>query len=259
MIEPMKRILSLTLALALTLPFGAGAQSFNHLSLGLGAGTDGLGLELASPIGSHLELRAGYGMALGLLGYTFKDLSIPEHPGSASGSSVKVPITAKLGMSDARLLLNIYPSGTGGFHFTVGAYMGAQRFARATATGLPNDYNTAGIEVDDYLVKADGGVLDAYLGAPGLGAPAFAVKPYVGVGFGRAVDPDKRVSFVFDLGAQYQGKPGIWASGEGLTGRVKDVQIAPESLGDASATIDKYAGYLSFWPTLNFHLYVKLF
>ena len=128
-----------------------------------------------------------------------------------------------------------------------------------TATGLPADYNTAGIEVDGYLVKASGGVLNLYLGAPGLGSPAFAVKPYVGVGFGRAVHPDRAVSFVFDLGAQYQGKPGLWGTGESITGRLKDVQITADSLGDVSSIVDDYGKYAAFWPTISFHLYVKLF
>lgn len=253
----MKKILAFSLALVLSVT--AGAQVFNHLALGLGVGTDGLGLELASPLGSHVELRAGYGMALGLVGYTIKDVSVPQHPGNASGGYANVPLTIKPGMSDARLLFNFYPSATGTFHFTVGAYMGAQRFVRASASNLPGDYNTAGIEVDGYLVKASGGVLNAYLGAPGLGGPTFAVKPYVGVGFGRAVNPGKRVSFVFDLGAQYQGKPGLWGTGEGLTGRIKDVQIPADALGDASSVVDDYGKYLAFWPTLSFHLYVTLF
>lgn len=253
----MKRMLAFSLALVLSV--SAGAQVFNHLSVGLGVGTDGASLELASPLGRHVELRAGYGLAPGLVGFTFKEVAVPEHPGNPSGSCANVPLNVKLGMSDARLLFNLYPSGKGGFHFTVGVYMGSQRVVRAAATGLPADYNTAGIEVDDYLVKASGGVLEAYLCAPGLGSPAFAVKPYAGIGFGRAVDPGKRVSFVFDLGAQYQGAPTIWAPGESLTGRVQDVQISADSLGDVTSVVDGYGKYLAFWPTLNFHLYVKLF
>ena len=253
----MKRILSFCLALALSAT--AGAQVFNHLSVGLGAGTDGASLELASPLGGHVELRAGYGAALGLVGYTLKGVALPEHPGNPSGSYVDVPLNVRLGMSDARLLFNFYPSRRGGFHFTVGAFLGSQRLVRAALTGLPADYNTAGIEIDDYLVRADGGVLEAYLGAPGLGSPAFAVKPYAGIGFGRAVDPGKRVSFVFDLGAQYQGVPGVWAAGESLTGRVRDVQITADSLGDVSSVVDDYGKYAAFWPTISFHLYVKLF
>ena len=253
----MKRILFIFLALALSLT--AAAQHADHVSVGAGVGTDGFNIEIATCLGDHLDIRTGYNRAFGLVGYTIKGVAVPEHPGNVAGGTASVPLTIKLGMNDAHLLVNYYPSATGSFHFTVGAYMGAQRFARVSASGLPADYNTAGIEVDDYLVKANGGVLNAYLGAKGIGSPAFAVKPYVGIGFGRAVNPDRRVGFVFDLGAQYQGKPGIWATGEGLTGRVQDVQIPADALGDASATIDKYAGYLAFWPTLNFHVYVSLF
>ena len=253
----MKRILFIFLALALSLT--AAAQHADHVSAGVGVGTDGFNIELATRLGNHIDIRTGYNRALGLVGYTVKGVAVPEHPGNAAGGYTNVPLNVKLGMNDAHLLVNIYPSATGSFHFTVGAYMGAQRFARAKATGLPSDYNTAGIEVDGYLVKASGGVLDASLGAPGLGGEAFAVKPYVGIGFGRAVDPDKRVNFVFDLGAQYQGKPSLWGIGESLTGRTQEVQIPTDALGDASSMIDEYGKYLAFWPTLNFHVYVTLF
>lgn len=252
----MKRILFFLLALAL--PLAAAAQHDDHVSVGVGAGTDGLSAEFAIRVGNHIDIRTGYNRAFGLVGYTVKNVAVPQHPG-AGGQTANVPLNIKLGMNDAHLLVNIYPSATGSFHFTVGAYMGSQRLARIKATGLPADYNTAGIEVDGYLVKATGGVLDAYLAAKGIGSPDFALKPFVGIGFGRAVNTDRKVGFVFDLGAQYQGKPTIWASGEGLTGRVQDVQIPSDALGDASATIDKYAGYLAFWPVLNFHVYVNLF
>ena len=251
----MKRIFSFCLALVLSAT--AGAQVFDHLALGYSLGTDGQGIELASPVGRHLDLRAGFGMGTGMISYTTDAMAVPEHPGNPSGAYVNAPIEFRMGMCDARLLLNVYPFAKGGFHFTVGAYMGSQRLIRATASKLPSDYNTAGIEVDDYLVKATDGVLEAYLGAAGLGGPGFAVKPYVGLGFGRAVNPDKRLAFVFDLGAQYQGKPDLWASGESLTGRVKDVKIPAESLG--VDFIDDYGKYAAFWPTLNFHVYIRLF
>lgn len=252
----MKRLFILCLA-ALALPIGAGAQVFNHVALGVGAGTDGLSFELAAPLGRHVDVRAGYGTAIGLLSYTVKDISLPEHPGNPSSSSVATPLKVSLGMSDARLLFNIYPSAKGGFHFTFGAYMGAPRFARGAFSNLPSDYNTGGIEVDGYLVKATSGTLAAELCAPGLGGPSFAVKPYVGIGFGRAVSRN-RVSFSFDLGAQYQGKPGLWAEGEGLTGRKEKVRLDGDDF-EALDSIDEFGKYLSFWPTLNFHLFVKLF
>lgn len=250
----MKKLLSFGVAALLAFSVNAGAQVFNHLSVGVGLGTDGLSVELASPLGSHVDVRAGYGMGLGLIGYTIKDFTVPE---PATGNNVNAPLKLGFGMSDARLLFNIYP-GKSAFHFTVGAYLGSPRFLRGTISGMPSAYNTAGIEVDGYLVRAKNGSLDVNLCAPGLGGSGFAVKPYVGIGYGRAVPTAKAVSFSVDLGAQYQGAPGVWAEGVGLTGRTKSVQITKNEL-EAVGKIDEYGKYMMFWPTLTFHLYVKLF
>ena len=254
----MKKTFLLSLTAMLVLSLSAEAQVFNHLALGAGGGTDGLSFELAAPLGSHVQLRAGYGTAIGLIGYTVRDISIPEHPASASGADVKAPLKINLGMSDARLLFNIYP-GRGGFHFTVGAYAGSACYARGTMSGMPSDYNTTGVEVDGYLVKATNGQMKAELRAPGLGSGTFAVKPYVGIGFGRAVRTDRRVTFSFDLGAQYQGKSSLWASGESITGRVKDIEFTEKDVREVTSALDEVSKYLAFWPTLNFHLYVRLF
>ena len=112
--------------------------------------------------------------------------------------------------------------------------------------------------MDGYPVKAKNNTLDVDLCAPGLGGAGFAVKPYVGIGYGRAVKADKAVSFSVDLGAQYQGKPGVWAQGEGLTGRTQSVQITEKQLKEVKK-VEEYGKYMMFWPTLTFHLYVKLF
>lgn len=251
----MKRFLLVCIA-ALALTANAGAQVFDHLSVGLGLGTDGISLELAAPLGDHIDFRAGYGFGPGLIGINVGSVAFPVHPGAPSGPSAGVPLQLKLGMSDARLLFNFYP-GHGGFHITVGAYMGSPRVVRALLSNMPSDYNTAGIEVDGYLVKASAGSIPASIYAKGIGGTGYAVKPYVGVGYGRAV-PDKRVGFSIDLGAQYQGKPTVWARGEGVTGRTKDVEIT-DSFAELKNAVEKYGKYTAFWPTLTFHLYVKLF
>ena len=120
----MKKSVFLSLLAGVLLSANAGAQVFNHLSLGVGGGTDGLSFELAAPLGGHVQVRAGYGTALGLIGYTVQGVSVPENPVGASGTMTQVPMKINLGMSDARLLFNIYP-GKGGFHFTLGVHAGA--------------------------------------------------------------------------------------------------------------------------------------
>lgn len=253
----MRKFLFLSIAAAFALSFSAGAQVFNHLSVGVGLGSDGLDLELSAPLGNHVDVRAGYGMGFGLIGVKAGGIKLPEHPGNPSSPQVDVPIKLGFGMSDARLLFNIYP-GKGGFHFTVGAYMGASRFVQGKFTGMPSDYNNVGIDVDGYLVKAKNGELAIDLCANGIGSHGFAVKPYVGIGYGRAV-PHSLVSFCVDLGAQYQGKPTAWAKGEGLTGRVKEVQLTSKQVDGIDQVTEDYGKYMTFWPTLSFHVYFRLF
>ena len=158
-----KRLILLLLVLACALP--ARAQ---YLSLGAGVGTDGISVELGARLGGHLQLRTGYGFATGLVGATINGISVPEHPGDPSGKQVATPMTVKLGMNEGRVLFDIFP-GSSDFHISVGAHMGSPRVARGILKGLPADYNTAGLIVDGYLVKATGGVLEAALCGKGLG------------------------------------------------------------------------------------------
>ena len=251
----MKKTLLLSL-LAFLLCIPAGAQYFDHLAVGVGAGTEGIGLELAAPLGKYVEVKAGYGTAVGLVGIKLQDVSVPEHPGNASSNNVSVPLTVRLGMSDARLLFSFFPFSDADFHLTAGAYMGSPRFLRGILDGMPEAYNTVGLDVDGYLVKAHSNVLEAQVCAPGIGGENFAVKPYLGIGYGRALKGDRRIGYSVNLGALYQGKPGLWADGEGITGRVKRVPLSGLSALDSA---EKYLSYATFWPVLNFHLYIRLF
>ena len=252
-----KRLILLLLVLACALP--ARAQ---YLSLGAGVGTDGISVELGARLGGHLQLRTGYGFATGLVGATINGISVPEHPGDPSGKQVATPMTVKLGMNEGRVLFDIFP-GSSDFHISVGAHMGSPRVARGILKGLPADYNTAGLIVDGYLVKATGGVLEAALCGKGLGTDRFAVKPYAGVGYGRAIQKKSPVSFSVDLGVQYQGKLFFQAQGETPTGSKKTVTLSNEVLESLvpgfEGYTDKYLGWMVVWPTLSAHLYVKLF
>lgn len=255
----MKRfVLSLLACAALLSPHHAGAQSFNHLSIGFSGGTDGFGMTLAAPLGSHVELLGGYGTSVDVLGYTAK-VSVPEHPGNSGGNFVDAALRIRNSQNDGRLLFNLYPSRWSGFHFTLGAYFGSPRFLQARLSGLPDDYDQVGIGVGTYVVKASGGQLDAWMEAPGVTDRAFALKPYAGIGFGRAIRADRRVTLAFDLGAQYQGKASIWADGEGITGRKHAVELTGDALGDLGETADQILRYLVVWPTLNLHVYVRLY
>lgn len=249
------RPLFLALAFMALLPFHAGAQ---HMSLGAGLGTDGVTVELNTSIGRHVHLRAGYGKAFGIINFKVSKISVPLHPGNSDWGSTTVPLRIQPGMNEGHVLLNIHP-GKGPFHITVGTYLGNACCLSGELSYLPTDYNIVGIDVDGYLVKAKDGVLQGALYTPGFGKGNFAVKPYLGIGFGHAVRADRRMSFSIDLGAQYLGKPTLWALGEGLTGRSKMVQIPEDALGGLSEKTRQFTRYMVVWPTISAHFYVRLF
>ena len=253
----MKKILLLLAALALSLT--AGAQVFNHLSLGAGTGLDGTSFEIASPLGSHVQVRLGYGMAFGL-GYTEKNaVSIPEDPTVENSPDVYLPMKLSLARNDARLLFNIYPSKRATFHFTVGAYLGSGSFFKGVIKDIPDIYESVGLDVGDETVKVVNHQMTAELRGFGIGSPSFAVLPYAGLGFGRPVREDKRVTFSFDLGAAYQGLPSLWAQSVRSDGSRGYVDISKNELVDVTDSINEYGKYLKFWPVIDFHLYVRLF
>lgn len=253
------KFLVLAVAALLSLPYAADAQkAFHHLSIGAGAGTDGARIELATTLGPYIQLRAGYGTAVGIVSYKINGVSVPIHPGDPWYGTTEVPLTLRLGMHDGHVLFNIHPGRTA-FHFTIGTYLGSGSYLSGALSYLPADYNTVGINVDGYLVKARNDVLQAALYAKGVGSSAFSVKPYFGIGFGRALRVDRRMSFSIDLGAMYQGKTEVWALGESLTGRTKMVPLPADALGDLSETIAPVTRWLVVWPVLNAHFYVRLF
>ena len=256
----MKRLI-LAALLGTALSLSAGAQTPGRLSLGAGTGLDGTSFELATRLGNHVQVRLGYGTAFGL-GYTLKGgngIYVPQHPDMDDSPEVSVPLKLSFARNDARVLFNIYPGRRATFHFTFGAYVGTGSFFKGEIKDLPDDYNTSGLDMGDYKVKAINNQIRAELRAFGLGSPGFAVLPYAGLGFGRPVRPDKRVTFSFDMGATYQGEPSLWARSVKSDGTRAYVDVTHNDEIDIQEVVDEYGQYLNFWPVINFHLYVRLF
>ena len=256
----MKRsFLAFLLCAALSLP--AGAQVADHLSLGVGSGLDGTSFEVATRLGDHVQVRLGYGTAFGV-GYTLKGndgISVPQHPQMEDSPSVNVPVKLSFARNDARILFNIYPGARAVFHFTFGAYLGRGSFFKGVIKDLPDDYNTLGLDMGNATVKAIDNQIRAELRAFGLGSPSFALLPYAGIGFGRPVRTDKRVTFSFDLGAAYQGEPSLWARSVRADGSQTYVDVSRNDVIDISEAVEEYGKYMNFWPVINFHLYCRLF
>ena len=223
----MKKILLLSVLFCLAV--SATAQEpgcFNHLAIGVKAGTAGVGAELAAPIGPFFQVRAGYAMVPPVS--INREVSVPVHPGN-QGSDKATP-----NLSNAELLLDIFPMEHSGFHITAGMMYGPKNAVKVHGSNFPDDYNIAGLNVDDYLVKAQNGNIDGYVGLD-------ALRPYLGVG------------------AVYWGKPGLFAPGEDVFGDWEDVRITSGALnGRDEGLIDK-AEKLVVYPMINVHVFFNLF
>ena len=229
---------------------------FNHLAIGAGIGTDGISAEVAAPVGSHVQIRAGYGFASFDKGFKVAMVSVPEHPGSnyASSPHVDVPISVCPGINVGRLLVNVYPGSTSAFYFAAGAFVGSRNYINVMGSELPDDYNTVGYQIGNRVIRAKDNVARGQI-RQGL------VKPYAGIGFGRPVC-DNRCSLTFDIGIQYLGNAELWAWGNSIDGSGNDdwTLVGREDIPDEFAHYyDEVKKWTKFWPTLSLRFWFKAF
>jgi hypothetical protein len=256
---------------------------FNHLSAGVSLGTDGIGIEVAAPLTYSFAVRAGYslmpkfkyskGLDLGLSDQDKADMARGTYKGAFL--SPEVDLEGKLNMGDFKLLIDWYPFRSSSFHATAGFYIG-----RGTVVEVTNkrpfikDGYDAGIELGDASSTVNYGMSRYTLkpdenGNLKVEAKVNGFKPYLGIGFGRAV-PKGSVGVQFDLGVQFWGKPEVHGNMEYIepsTGQVvtryekinknriisqnKDYQ----DLKDAIKTIEKIGVY----PVLNIRINGRIF
>jgi hypothetical protein len=242
----MKRLFVFALLSILCLE-GAMAQKvrrfgvFDHAAIGVSAGTTGVGFELAAPITDFLVLRAGYSFMPEL------KYSTDVHY-KAAGVENETEIEGKLKYGNGHALLDIYPIPGCTFHATVGAFYGTDKLITAENKQpiiglLPGE----GLEIGDYIIGPD---------VDGIARAAIKVKklkPYVGIGFGRAV-PRHRVGFGANFGVQLWGSPKVY---EQVTG--KDVEVTSQDVGNKDGGVIKEISKISIWPVIDLKLTVRLF
>lgn len=244
---------------------GASAQGqdnnlFNHLSVGLNVGTPGIGLDVAMPVCNYVQVRAGFAVFPKLKTDDQYDLDKSAISSSVPSSVVSqipdhIDIEAKTGFTNGMLLFDIFPSKNSVFHFTAGAYFGSSKIVEAynmesgllKAVSAYNSYDGVekiGVEFGDYLLTpdADGNVKAKIETA--------SFKPYLGIGFGRAVPKTKRVGFMFELGCQFWGSPKVYCN---------DVQLSDADIDGEAGGAVKTLSKIIVYPTLNFRLCGRIF
>ena len=196
----------------------------------------------------------------------------------------KLEVQGKLDNTLGHILIDIHPFKTS-FHLTLGAYFGKDEiidvYNKESGFLKPiNAYNEAIINanspsadpgvkqvVNDYNLKMIGGELGDYFVTPNPAengdvrayAKVKSFRPYVGLGFGRAV-PKGRIGCQFDLGVQFWGKPEIYVpTYNKTTGTYQCEKIDGDKAGDDAGKVLKTVSKVSVYPVLNFRLVGRIF
>ena len=256
---------------------------FDHLSGGIVLGTEGIGIEVAAPLTYNFAVRMGYsfrpkfkyskGLDLGLSDQDKADMAAGTYKGAFL--SPEVDLEGKLNMGDFKLLVDWYPFRTSSFHATAGFFIGRGSVVEVTnKKAFIKDGYDAGIELGDASADVNHGMSRYTLKPDETGnlkveAKVNGFKPYLGVGFGRAV-PKGRVGVQFDFGVQFWGKPEVHGNMEYIdqsTGqtvlryekidksRIISQNKDYQDLKDAIKTIEKICVY----PVLNIRINGRIF
>ena len=253
--------------------FGLGLQAqettvgcFNSLSVGASVGTTGLGIDVATPIGSHLALRAGVTL---MPGFSYSDEVDVLIPASSLGYVVgfgslpglgEVPSSMEVKGSMQRVagevILNFYPFKRSSFFLSGGAILGGgkllkieghsdevEKYMQYMTNSRAVKRLPCGIGVGNYVIPVDrnGNVSGSIKVA--------SVRPYVGLGFGRIVPQNKRLGFLFELGVQFHGTP------EACTDYSVIDHLQKEADNDFTEILNKVTVY----PVMRFRLCGKIF
>lgn len=217
----------------------------NHLSVGLEVGTTGWGLEAAAPVSPFVTLRTGFTTMPKFkytesINYDYKNVSY------------SVDVQGHLNMFDWKLLADVYPFRQSSFHLTAGFYAGQKDIVKVKNTGEIKGVGTGeGIVIGGEDIQLDD------LGLIHLRSKTNAFKPYLGLGFGRPISKNNKVSVAFDLGVQFWGKPALQVHSFDKDGWVsyKKDDVKDEDLNDAIKTLEK----ITVYPVLNLRIYFNAF
>jgi hypothetical protein len=248
---------SVIIAMTAVCSLPAAAQDshpFSHLNAALRTSTLGVGLEFATPLSKHFEVRAG----LDYLGYNvpYNSFSLNDENGNMQAAFGYIPdlrMKEKLSLTHGHLLADFHPVAGGVFHLTAGAFVGTSRIYADgfLADGdyrpaeLRSGYDWPTVNADGYEIDFAGGTskADVYLGN--------TIKPYFGLGVGNAVTRH-RVGVKFELGMLYQGDFKIKQDGHQID------SINDRGINDVK-DINRYLDLLKWWPMLSLQLTCRLF
>ena len=244
---------------------------FDHLALGITVGTTGYGFDAAMPIGNYVQVRTGFDIFPSFKVNTDLDVSdavsnIPSELQTRYGPfPSSVEIQGKPSLSNFKFIVDIYPFKHSNFFIAAGAYIGSKKIVKVynreegslknitTYNNLIEQYpdvaeerglQKIGVQLGDYMLEPDeNGNIDASIRVASF-------KPYLGLGFGRAVPKTKHIGFRAELGCQFWGSPKVYCF---------DKQLSESDTDGKDGGFIKTLSKITVYPVLTFRFCGKMF
>lgn len=255
-----------------------------QLGIGVGVGTTGVTIDASTTINRWFGVRAGVnifptfklGTDLDLSTETGTDISSLSGIGAYGRIPENIEVEGKLSNTTFHLLVDVYPFRNSSFRATVGFFAGgkelisvynkeegilkpvtnwnedqASRSRITQATGVETDM--IGAELGDYFITPDQhGNLKASIEVSGF-------RPYLGIGFGRAVPRKNRIGCQFDLGVQMWGSPKVYVpTYDKTTGKYNREALTADRSGEGGDAI-KLLSNFSVYPVMTVRLVGRIF
>jgi hypothetical protein len=258
-----------------------GNNIFEHVGVGVGFGLTGITIDVGSDITDYLTIRGG----MDIFPSVSQDFNVKIGFESSFKGNVptdyalpgdKVKIEGKTGLGAGHLLFDIHPF-KNAFRVTTGLYFGKKEIITVQnkdnadfigianwnkdvqATPMPADLAALaalhggslpriGVEMGDYFLAPDeNGHVDASI-------KVNAVRPYVGIGVGRMVPKNSRLTCNFDFGVQFWGKPEIY-----LNGSDGEKKLEKKDLGNDGDEVLDILSKITVYPQLTVRLVGRIF
>ncbi|MBO6250305.1 MAG: hypothetical protein J6N71_03030 [Muribaculaceae bacterium] len=242
----------------------------NHLAVGLQTGLGGFGVDVAMPLHRIVTVRAGIvGNAMGDIKFkaintatNITQMQLVEDDAIKQAKMTdKVELAIKPRFWNAFIMAEVHPFPTP-FYFAAGLFAGNRTFLhfRNTNDGAlqplydanqkVEDYNQlyhtnyppVGLKFGDYVFTADENYnIDVKM-------RTWAVKPYLGIGFGQSMARHHRLSFAVDAGLMF------WGSPQFVLNNGKKIKSSSKESG-----ITHFISWFSAYPMIQLRLAYKIF
>lgn len=249
---------------------------FKHMAIGLSLGSGGIGLDVATTLSDHFQARLGGElmppMTIGANVRTNDvDVEIKDGDGKTLNLNYDMTFDAEPHISAANFMIDYYPVYGKSFFISVGAYIGSNKITAVNDSykeeieDLKAVYNynhdpnrkggPVGIQMGPYLLEPDAnGKVNASFDA------TMKFQPYIGIGFGKSVPKyrmstntpyNKRVGYMFEIGARFWGTPSITCNGVKIDNKTLEKTGETKMLRTITS--------LPFYPVIKFRISGRIF